>query len=257
MSNIINNKCHTSCKNCDFAIYVDNQQVACEFGIIKTYKDNLIEAYDEDLEFFILNNVECLYKRTSTDDKEIKKQSVINIMQFANRFQVIVYCEKTDEQALRDTINSLLNSSLPPKYITFMVEYGAFYPSEFFVEIFKNTGIEWRVENQLEVSKGFRYLVDHMLVAPKYKKTWYCLFTQGFKVDPNYFTKVSNVIDKERRQVLIFTPIDSHNYLTVHKNLDGFLGGNRIINIEEKIHNYNLEHDFPSDHLCMKSVDLI
>lgn len=46
------------CKNCFYAIYDDKTQVGCQFNRIDTFKnqDRVIEAYDEDKEFYVVKD---------------------------------------------------------------------------------------------------------------------------------------------------------------------------------------------------------
>lgn len=62
MTNEIN-LLHTSCKHCTFSIYKDKTQTDCYLGLINQYQNNqieILEAYDEDKEFFVVNNKKCL-----------------------------------------------------------------------------------------------------------------------------------------------------------------------------------------------------
>ncbi len=72
----------TSCKDCLWAVYNDKTQVGCEFNKIEQYKlagKQVIEAYDDDKEFFAINGV-CFYGRLpgwGDKDKERLKQELI------------------------------------------------------------------------------------------------------------------------------------------------------------------------------------
>lgn len=46
---------HTNCKKCIFAIYNDKTQVDCKQSMLSVFKDKIIEAYDEDLEFYVID----------------------------------------------------------------------------------------------------------------------------------------------------------------------------------------------------------
>ena len=58
------NKVRTSCKECLFAVYKGNTQVGCEHDRISSFeaRDEIIEAYDNDKEFFVVDRV-CNYFR--------------------------------------------------------------------------------------------------------------------------------------------------------------------------------------------------
>lgn len=54
---------HTSCKNCVFSIYDHLTQTDCALKYLDTYKVNnteILEAYDNDKEFYIINDKKCI-----------------------------------------------------------------------------------------------------------------------------------------------------------------------------------------------------
>lgn len=52
----------TSCKNCIFAIYQDKIQTGCDHNRIEKFGPYVIEVYDDDCEFFVINRL-CNYYR--------------------------------------------------------------------------------------------------------------------------------------------------------------------------------------------------
>ena len=56
-------KINTSCKDCVFAIYDSKTQSGCDFDRITKF-ENVVEAYDEDKEFFVIPRL-CTYYRDS------------------------------------------------------------------------------------------------------------------------------------------------------------------------------------------------
>lgn len=54
---------HTSCKDCIFAKFNGNKQVDCKLDRLKYHK-NIVEVYDEESEFFVVDKNFCLYYRT-------------------------------------------------------------------------------------------------------------------------------------------------------------------------------------------------
>lgn len=78
---------HTPCKQCVFAKYENITQTDCELGYIDAYKknhtENVLEVYDNDKEFYVINNKKCVgyrenkwFKQFDAEmaDLEIKKQ---------------------------------------------------------------------------------------------------------------------------------------------------------------------------------------
>lgn len=54
---------HTACLGCIWAIKEDNTQIGCRFGL--TDRVETVEAYNEYGEFYILNGVKCVFKKTT------------------------------------------------------------------------------------------------------------------------------------------------------------------------------------------------
>lgn len=58
---------HTPCKECVFAEYEGNTQKSCAAGMLDKFKKSgyeIIEVYDDEQEFFVVNNKKCLFMRT-------------------------------------------------------------------------------------------------------------------------------------------------------------------------------------------------
>jgi hypothetical protein len=66
----------TSCKLCSFAVYEDKTQVGCAANRINIFKekDKVMEAYDDELEFYVVKDFCNYYRANST--KEITIESI-------------------------------------------------------------------------------------------------------------------------------------------------------------------------------------
>lgn len=65
---------HTPCKKCVFAKYEDKTQIGCELNYIEKFKNinsEILEVYDEDLEFYVINNKKCLGYRENSWFKKL------------------------------------------------------------------------------------------------------------------------------------------------------------------------------------------
>lgn len=54
---------HTACKNCVYANYENITQTGCHLGYIDKFRSKgleIIEAYDDDKEFYVVNNKKCI-----------------------------------------------------------------------------------------------------------------------------------------------------------------------------------------------------
>lgn len=65
-SQLPDRKLQTSCKNCTFAVYDNLTQIGCVADRISKYeKDDIIEAYDNEKEFYVINQFCNLYRPSS------------------------------------------------------------------------------------------------------------------------------------------------------------------------------------------------
>ncbi|NBU33438.1 hypothetical protein EBS40_02295 [bacterium] len=63
------NPLHTPCKSCAFAEYIDKTQTGCSLGFIDIYKRQgaeILEVYDNDLEFYVINEKKCIGYRENS-----------------------------------------------------------------------------------------------------------------------------------------------------------------------------------------------
>jgi hypothetical protein len=64
-------KIQTNCKDCLFAIYNDKTQVSCATNRIVAFGNDVVEAYDDDKEFYVINRFCNYYRKTTWNDGEI------------------------------------------------------------------------------------------------------------------------------------------------------------------------------------------
>jgi len=96
----------TNCKNCQCAIYEGSTQTSCSFDRIEGFGDGVIEAYDDEKEFYVIKRF-CNYYRSpkwndgKLDLDKIKHESAVS-------FDVVIVCddltEESDANNLIDTV---------------------------------------------------------------------------------------------------------------------------------------------------------
>lgn len=124
---------HTPCKNCVFAIYEDKTQTGCHLDLVQKYKDRgveILEAYDNDLEFFILNKKKCFgYRENSWFIKNglPPDSSIEEKTEYFRQSNKIGYLLVVNFLEIGDTDNDLYNLrkglstlSILPKKIVFV-----------------------------------------------------------------------------------------------------------------------------------------
>jgi hypothetical protein len=69
-------KIQTNCKDCLFAIYNGNTQVSCAANRISLFGDDVVEAYDNEKEFYVINRFCNYYRKTNWNNGEIDFQKL-------------------------------------------------------------------------------------------------------------------------------------------------------------------------------------
>jgi hypothetical protein len=99
----------TNCKECVFAIYDDKTQTSCAFNRIEKFGSSIIESYDNEKEFYVINRL-CNYYRHanwgySQDDKEkVEHESALS-------FDIFVDCNGLSIDTKQDVINLIKSCS--------------------------------------------------------------------------------------------------------------------------------------------------
>jgi hypothetical protein len=162
LSNVIK-PIHTCCKNCVFSKYENTTQIGCELNFIEKYKtlgSEILEAYDEDLEFYVINNKKCLgyredsyFKKRNMDKVDIKekidyfyKTNTINYLLVIN----LKYFNETSFDLLK---NEIKNLPIGPKKVIF-IRYSNQAPAFEYNVVQKflqetSLGCEWRLQTML------------------------------------------------------------------------------------------------------------
>ncbi|NCA30639.1 MAG: hypothetical protein EBS93_07975, partial [Chitinophagia bacterium] len=119
------NKIHTPCKDCVFAKYQDNTQIGCELDYISKYKSKnieILEAYDNNKEFYIINGKKCIgyrenkwfdqfdLKDNSIEDK-IKKFHELNSLDYL----LVIDLKKINLEELEDILGQINTLEIKPK----------------------------------------------------------------------------------------------------------------------------------------------
>jgi hypothetical protein len=98
----------TSCKNCLCSIYEGKTQTGCSFNRIDKFKGSVLEAYDDEKEFYVIERF-CNYYRNPKwnngllDIDKIKSESAIS-------FDVIIDCNNLDSDIDTDNIIDTLKN---------------------------------------------------------------------------------------------------------------------------------------------------
>ena len=124
------NPIHTPCKSCVFALYSNNTQTDCAIGYIEKYKNKnteILEAYDNDKEFYIINGKKCLGYRenkwfnqfdlTDADiNQKVAKYFETNILDY----YMVVDLKQLNINQLDDILKQISECKIQPKKVIFI-----------------------------------------------------------------------------------------------------------------------------------------
>lgn len=161
------NPIHTACKNCVFAKYEKNTQVGCELEYISKYKEKniqILEVYDEEKEFYVINNKKCIGYReekwfeqyglsNATLDKKISKFKESNHIDYLLVIDLNKFTKSTLDK-LKSTVSSC---KIKPKKIIF-IRYQSckLFDYNIIQDFFNATNLKckWRIQTMVDSSLG-------------------------------------------------------------------------------------------------------
>lgn len=181
MSGVVE-KIHTACKNCVFAVYDGITQTDCALGYLSTLRNNnkeILEAYDNEKEFFIVNNKKCI---GYTEKKHLKKNNLDNasldtiIAEFHNRNKLnylLVIDTKTisfsDVRSILDNIKKL--DVLPQKII--IIRYpdtNNIIDFDSIKAILDSIKLPWKIMSSQEKDYDYLFFINQIVYTEsKYK----------------------------------------------------------------------------------------
>lgn len=216
---------HSVCKGCIFATWQNKTQIDCELGRIEKYKQfgDVVDAFDDDNEFYIINNRLCGTRRTKewVDRLPLDSnlvESVYNEVKI--QYDAVIYCNDSSKIVsdgdFVNTINSLVNQSIKPKRIIILVHIGV--PSvqtmtnisNIVRPILAGSEIQWEVQQVMEYDADRGRAID--ICIRKIKRRYYVVFNAGHIVHENFSKDLDDAVNKEVINFLLLEPLDDGNY---------------------------------------------
>lgn len=237
------NTIHTPCKDCVFAKYENNTQIGCELEYISKYKNKnieILEAYDKDKEFFIINGKKCIgyreikwfnqfdLKDSSIQDK-ITKFYELNSLDYL----LVIDLKNIDLDQMESILAQIDSLSIKPKKLI-IVRYAdnKSYPYSVMKNLLDKytNGHIWRIQT----------ILDPLLVYGNILKNIVSLNSNRFVVS---ITKHSNDIKKiiEYTNKLVHHDLDQFNIIA-NQNKDCLIFSRALYSFEA-FNNKNLLAD--------------
>lgn len=230
---------HTACKNCSFAKYKDNTQVGCDLNMLAKYKSKnaeILEVYDEEKEFYVINNKKCLfyrepkyfYNRLKNNTKKNRLDYIKNHMHI--RYGLVINVNNFSKSSLFKLENLFNTLSIQPSR-TYLIRYtnkDKDYPYELLHEFIENSKIKnWQIKTMLH-DTHFYNVVDNITNLIRD-----CRFVCCVNKDPS---NLCNIIDMAQK--IVYEDL-SNFYAISNKNYDSILF-NRSVYSTSKINGIDL-----------------
>lgn len=234
------NEIHTSCKNCIFAKYEGITQTGCEFNLIDKYKQNnieVIEAYDHDKEFYIINNRKCIHARSvkwasrkkiynlESKKKEVEKEIVIKYNNYilcsqkTSLYEIEQTLQSSNAQRLQPTTNIII----VPKDIELNVAL-------LFNQLSQKRYVNWTIKHLIEESS----LYGGIDIAERTLKSMHYTVIEAGKKFPS-LDIMENLSNKVVNDFFQYAYIDGGDYKIYSGYVHNYYGGHFPTKLEEKL----------------------
>lgn len=207
-------KIHTACKDCIFATYENNTQTGCKLNKIEKMKNtglNVIESFDDQKEFFVIDNHICTTYRNELlfKDKSVEDHIEIVKKQAMPRIACIIIVSSDDESILNKTILSILEQSVEFSEVIFSL-MSNIKPSKIMSILNeKKVNFKWSikqiVDDYWEGSKSINVAIQ------KSRSTYASVFNAGFIIPKDFVKEICNSIVEDLQRFILLKSIDEKN----------------------------------------------
>lgn len=171
------NQIHTPCKNCVFAKYDDKTQINCELHYIDKYKAKnitILEAYDNEKEFFIINGKKCIGYRENKwfkqfDLENAAIQAKVDKYHATNHLDYILVIDlKTLKiNQLDDTLKQISELNIQPKKVIIIrhIDNEKTFAYSALEQLFNkyNVSYTWRIQTILDTSLTHQQIIHNII----------------------------------------------------------------------------------------------
>ena len=180
------NTIHTTCKDCVFAVYDDKTQNECALKYLDIYKTNnieILEAYDQDKEFYIINGKKCIgyrenkwFKQFDLDNSDLVDK--INKYHQTNHLDyfIVIDLKLMSLDQLDKMLKQISGCTIQPKKVIF-IRYSdneLRFPYSSVENLLKQYDVSytWRIQTILDLSLEYEHILHNIIsLNTKYRFT--------------------------------------------------------------------------------------
>lgn len=240
---------HTSCKDCIFSIKEENKQIGCKMDRLKYHE--VVEAYDDDAEFYVINESFCLYYRTKAlmeylDIPESLWESTTKSQVKVNLHVILLLNKDDKKEDLINALRALKSQIYPPTMVTVVNKQYVAYsenpdqyekPSELYKCLIDSGFNKITFKNIYDSEISDREIIDLIYDnTSNLPLPLYMVFEVGYKIPLDFMKDLDDAIINKLMSINFAYPIDHINGMIVSKVAHQKYSGNAFnIPIEEKI----------------------
>ena len=214
---------HSCCKNCVFAIYDSNSQKGCSLNYLDVYKNNnieVLEAYDDEKEFYIINDKKCIGYRENSWFEEIgmKDASVEEkILRFKKdnelNYVIVLNLKTFTFNDLDMLLKQIADISIKPQKIILIrfIDDEKQFEYNKINELFLKHGIniQWRIQTIVDTQAVYLEILHNItMINPQYR---FILSVENPSDKINYLVnKTNSIIHEDLGQILVATDNDKN-----------------------------------------------
>lgn len=235
------NKIKTVCRDCIFATYKEKTQIGCDLNRIYKYKKRgvqVIPAYDEQREFYIINGAFCNAYRGPQWKKQNTGQNLIEVVKKEIKLAYSLFVSYNDEVDFITMIDCIKQLDIIPRCL-YIINRSPDKHTDYMIKNYDNN---WREINVLEVEWGDYLYVHQSIVSRKTKTLFYFHLSSHYIVHYNPNTLINNVnnyINEHLKEVLAI--VYNNKIVGALTNLNRIYGRNfleyinkdKVLNITE------------------------
>ncbi len=204
----------TSCKDCIFAVYDGKTQIACRLDKLESLKKHsaeIIEAYDNDKEFYVVEGLFCMWCRTEGWAELHKREDLVAVArkEMTIQYHAIVWANDSLDD-LEKTIKSLYDSTIRPGKITVIRTMDNQHLPNHMIKILnKYWCCRWKLDDMVPGEDDSA--LDHAIKSCSLP--YYAVFRAGFEVPSILFEDLNNKIVNDYLKFTVILPNKDGNGL--------------------------------------------
>jgi hypothetical protein len=240
-------KIHTVCKDCTFATYRYKTQIDCHINMLSKYKASdkleVLEAYDDDKEFYIVNGKKCpgykeenYFKSRNLQDLSLEEKASYVKSRIKLNYMAVINTAGLNITKFRKILQNLKKASAKPNMICLIINEESQYSYNQYMEYLNKSKIEckWRMQTSLIKEQTYDYIL-HNLTNTQHNYN-FVLSINGNSTDANKIVDLANhlIYEKFENFQVIANKINTVHFYSslVYKN--AFAHGVDILSHQEE-----------------------